>query len=70
MAQDELLTAEDVAERLNVHPSSVRKWLTTGDLRGVKLAGTRWRVPESALQEFMDHATAAAKAEVDSAVSR
>ncbi len=67
---DELLTVEQVAERLNAHHSTIRKWLSQGDLRGVKLAGTRWRIPETALQEFLNHAEAVAQAEVDRKVTR
>ena len=61
---DELLTVEQVADRLNASHSAIRKWLANGDLVGIKLAGTRWRIPETALREFLDHAAATAKAEV------
>ena len=43
-----LLTVEQAAERLQVHPVTVRRYLRSGSLRGIK-RGNLWRVPESAL---------------------
>lgn len=45
-----LLTVEQVADRLQLHPDSVRRQLKRGTMRGIK-RGTRWRVPESAVEE-------------------
>lgn len=45
-----LLTVEQAAQRLQIHPTSVRRQLQRGHLRGVK-RGNLWRVPESALLE-------------------
>ncbi len=45
-----LLTVEQAAQRLQIHPTSVRRQLQRGRLRGVK-RGNLWRVPESALLE-------------------
>lgn len=45
-----LLTVEQVASRLNLHPVTVREHLSRGILRGIK-RGRQWRVPESALSE-------------------
>jgi len=45
-----LLTIDQVAERLQIHPASVRRQLREGSLRGLK-RGKLWRVPESALYE-------------------
>ncbi len=47
-----LLTIEQTAQRLQVHPETVRRQLVSGVLRGVK-RGKLWRVPESALFEPM-----------------
>jgi len=50
---DPLLTVDDVAERLKVHPESVRRWLRDGTLAGhlvTRRAG--WRIPESAFLRF------------------
>ena len=50
-----LLTVEQAAERLQMHPESVRRWLRRGELRGIK-RGSRFRIPESALAEKSPHA--------------
>ena len=49
-----MLTVKQVAERLQVHANTVRRWLEERQLRGVRL-GTRagWRVRESELQRFL-----------------
>jgi excisionase family DNA binding protein len=50
-----LLTIEQTATRLQLHPDTVRRQLVRGVLRGVK-RGRQWRVPESALIESMPSA--------------
>ena len=45
-----LLTVEQAAERLQLHPETVRRQLKRGELRAIK-RGRVWRVPESALGE-------------------
>jgi excisionase family DNA binding protein len=47
------LSAEQIAERLNVSAQSVRAWLRTGKLKGVR-AGRLWRVLESELEAFLE----------------
>ncbi len=47
-----LLTAEQVAERLQVREETVYDWLRAGRLRGVKL-GRIWRVREADLEAFI-----------------
>jgi excisionase family DNA binding protein len=49
---DVFLTVEEVGERLKIHPESVRDWLRTGKLKGLK-AGRQWRITESALDAFL-----------------
>lgn len=50
----------EVAEILGMNEQTIRKWLRQGVLRGVKCrASSRrrnapWRVPESAIAEFME----------------
>lgn len=47
MADDrELLTIDEVAAWLRVHPETVRRWLRTGELQALKIGGT-YRVPRS-----------------------
>lgn len=45
-----LLTIEQTAQRLQLHPETVRRYLVRGTLRGIK-RGKLWRIPESALLE-------------------
>ena len=49
------LTVEDIAEETGRAPSTVRGWLISGALRGYKLHGYAWRVPCTALREYLDH---------------
>lgn len=46
-----LYTVEEVAEQLKVQPATIRRWLRTGVLRGIKISRT-WRIPEDALKEL------------------
>jgi excisionase family DNA binding protein len=50
---DNLLTPEEVADRLSVKVTTVREWLKKGELTGVKL-GRVWRVREKDLETFVD----------------
>lgn len=47
-----LLTIEEVAERLRVHPNTVYRWCRTGRLRAAKL-GKEWRIPEDGLEDAL-----------------
>lgn len=59
---EQLLTVEDVAERLQVHPETVRKWLREGKLEGVRLTRRAgWRVRPAALEAWLEQATQEAK---------
>lgn len=53
---DVFLTVEEVGERLKIHPESVRDWLRTGKLKGLK-AGRQWRITERALDTFLHEST-------------
>ena len=54
MEQDRYLTVEQVAERLQVHEETVRRWIRGGQLRG-NLINRRagWRVRQSDLERFL-----------------
>ena len=54
MSEGQLLTPEQVAERLQVKPHTIQEWLRTGRLAGVKL-GKLWRVRASDLEAFLSH---------------
>lgn len=48
----EMLTPEEVAQKLKVSRRTIYLWLRQGRLKGVKV-GDLWRIPESALREFI-----------------
>lgn len=50
-----VLTVEEVAERLRVHPETVRIYLRKGDLEGVNRGGRAgWRINDAALERFLE----------------
>lgn len=49
---DRLLTPEEAADILVVSPNTVRHWLRTGTLKGIKV-GLQWRIRKSDLEEFI-----------------
>jgi excisionase family DNA binding protein len=51
----QLLTVEQVSERLQVNEQTIRRWLREGELHGVSFGGrTGWRISEEDLREFLD----------------
>jgi excisionase family DNA binding protein len=49
------LTVNEVAERLNVTPLTVRRWLNAGALSGMQLGGRAGcRITERGVQMFLD----------------
>lgn len=48
----ELLTAQEVAERMKVHINTIYNWINSGDLKASK-AGDLWRVYETDLDAFL-----------------
>lgn len=54
MPRETMLTVQEVAEQLNVHPDTVRQWIRNGDLEAIDLGGRAgFRVSESALDRFI-----------------
>ena len=51
--EDELLTIEQVAERLQVHPDTVRRYIREKKLRAIRLSNTNLRVRRSELDRFL-----------------
>jgi len=51
----QMLTVEQVARRLATTEETIRRWLRSGRLRGVRLGATRagWRVSEVDLAAFL-----------------
>jgi excisionase family DNA binding protein len=52
----DLLTVEEAAKILKIHPVTLRNWLRKGKIQGVKISQREWRIPESALREFIEGA--------------
>lgn len=50
---ERLLTPDQVAERLSLSVLTVRAWLRSGRLPGVKPGGRVWRVREIDLDEYI-----------------
>ncbi len=51
----EILSVQDVAQRLDVHDQTVRRWLKSGQLKGMPFGGrTGWRIEEEDLREFIE----------------
>lgn len=54
MEKEKLLTLDEAAERLRVDPETVRNYINSGKLKGVKLAGWTTRVGEQDLEKFIE----------------
>ena len=54
-ADEPLLTVSEVALRLRTTEETVRRWLRTGRIAGVRIGGTRlgWRVPSSEIRRLL-----------------
>jgi len=61
MSEMELLTPEQVAQRLQVKARTVQEWLRSGRLVGLKL-GKLWRIRPNDLAAFLDRQQPAASA--------
>jgi len=46
---DRLYTVEEAAQILSIHPDTLRIWLRTGKIKGVKI-GRGWRISETELE--------------------
>ena len=51
---DSMLTVNQVANRLNMNPYTVRELLRNGDLKGFKVMNSRWRVRVYDLNIFIE----------------
>jgi excisionase family DNA binding protein len=52
--EDELLTVEEAAARLKMHPVTVRRLLRDGQLPGRKVGTRQWRVSAAALKAYVE----------------
>jgi excisionase family DNA binding protein len=53
MDMSDFLTPEQVAERLQVKPKTIREWLRTGELVGFKL-GAGWRISAADIDRYLN----------------
>ena len=55
MVDEELLTVDEVARRLKLHPETVRRWIRAGKLRAISLGSDRagLRIRASEIQRFL-----------------
>jgi putative resolvase len=49
-----LLKVKDVARALNVHRTSVERWIKEGKLKAVKLPSGYYRIPEEELNRLLN----------------
>ena len=54
-ADEPLLTVSEVAMRLRTTEETVRRWLRSGRIAGVRMGGTRlgWRIPSSEIRRLL-----------------
>lgn len=54
MLNEEWITTLEIAERLDLHVETIRRWLRTGALRGVFVGGKGgYRIRETDLEQFL-----------------
>jgi excisionase family DNA binding protein len=46
-----MVSPDELAEAWDVHQETVRRWLRSGELQGLKV-GRQWRVPLAAVEAF------------------
>lgn len=52
MENERFYSPNEISEKFNLKPNTVRKWINEGKLKAIKL-GDIWRVSETSLQEFI-----------------
>ena len=62
MANEELLTEQEVAAQLRVREDEVKQWLQSGQLRGIR-QGTGWRIRETDVEAFLQRLRSQAREE-------
>ena len=56
LTEETYYTVKQIAERLHVHPETVRQWIRSGSLRGFLMGGTKsgFRVTATDLNAFIE----------------
>jgi excisionase family DNA binding protein len=49
----EYLTPEEIAIKLKVHEDTIRRWLRTGELKGIKIGKRQWRIRKADLDAYL-----------------
>jgi excisionase family DNA binding protein len=52
--ESEFLTVQQAAEKLQMHPRTIRRLLTNGQLPGQKVGARQWRVSTAALKAHIE----------------
>jgi excisionase family DNA binding protein len=47
------MTTGEAARMLGVGLNTIKRWISSGDLRGVRMPGGHWRIPQDDLHSFM-----------------
>jgi excisionase family DNA binding protein len=51
----EFFTVNEVAEKLKVHPATIKRWLREGKMRGLQLGDRAgWRISKADYDQFID----------------
>lgn len=50
---ERLLNPEEIANRLAIKPATVRSWLRSGKLKGIKVGQRVWRISEAEFRRFL-----------------
>jgi excisionase family DNA binding protein len=55
MSLEQLLTVDEVAERLQIHPETIRRWLREGRLEGYRISRKGgWRIRPQAVTDMLE----------------
>ena len=50
---NQLMTSQEVAEVLRVHPATVRRWVLEGKIQAMRLPGGEYRIRASELDKLV-----------------
>jgi excisionase family DNA binding protein len=55
VADERLFTVQELVDKLQVHENTILNWLKRGELRGIRLGGSKagWRIRASELERFL-----------------
>jgi excisionase family DNA binding protein len=54
MGEQEYLTPDQAAEKLQIHPKTVRRLLNEGKLPGQRVGGRHWRISAASLRNYIE----------------